>query len=222
MVLLGGSCSPCCQSYGVDSLDVFSECFPGFSVVTNIKDDVTKLAGLKLVFAGHTTTSSCLTAVSVRFVSTDYAAVKDWIESGGRLVLFSEFDGCLQDPATLITFLADLGSTMSWVGGVYNEQCHDLGASPPRDRRCTPGVANIAQGLTNVYMAASAEISGGTSIFFSSSGKLIFAVEKLGNGFLFLSGDANIGRAGAGCPGLEGNNCQFLKRLYDYADDAIL
>lgn len=221
MVMLGGSCSPCCQTIGFDSAAYFSECFPGFSVVTNISQNVAKLSGLKLVFAGYNTTNACETAVSVRFPINDYTAVKAWIELGGRLVLFSEFENCLQDSAELTTFLGVLGSTMSWVGGVVDAQCHDLSASPPRDRRCTAGAANIAQGLNgDIYMAASAEISGGTSVFFSSSGKLIFAVEQLGNGFLFLCGDASM--RPNNCGGLHESNCEFFGRLYDYADGDIL
>jgi hypothetical protein len=221
MAMLGGSCSPCCRTIGFDSEASFLECFPDFSVFTNIKDDVAKLSGLKLVLAGYQTDGTCETQVSVRFNSTDYEAVKDWIESGGRLVVFSEFETCMQDSATLTTFLGALGSTMSWVGTLVDGGCHDLSASPPRDRRCTAGDANIAQGLNgDIYMAAAGEISGGTSIFFSPSGTLIFAVEKLGNGFLFFCGDSSM--QPDNCDGLHESNCEFFGRLYDYADGDII
>lgn len=231
-MMLGSQCSPCCSGkIGFDLRNADSarppggnsilSCFPGFSAVDNIRDDVSRLAGLKLVFAGYNTSNACSTATSIRFNTSDYGAVKSWIESGGRLVLFSEFAGCITDFAKTNAFLSAMGSSMSWVGGVYDTSCHDLSATPPRDRRCIPGAANIAQGLTNeIYMAAAAEVSGGTSVFFAPSGVLIFSVEQLGNGFLFFCGDGSM--LPSGCGGLHATNCEFFKRLYDYADGDVI
>jgi hypothetical protein len=226
MAMLGSSCSPCCGGkIGFDLTDTFRQClicFPGFTAVENIATDISKLSQVRLVFAGYNSISNdCRVENSVRFASEDRPTLKSWIENGGRFFFNAEFQTCVLDPDSINPFLSDLGSTMTWAGGLHDAQCHDLTLDPPRNRICTPGDANIAQNLlVGFKIAATAEIAGGTSVFFSPSGKLMLAVERIGDGFLFFSGDGSI--SPTACFGDYATNCEFFFRLHEYADDDII
>jgi hypothetical protein len=226
MVMLGSSCSPCCgERIGFDLTDSFrrySSCFPRFTVVENIATDISKLSQVRLVFAGYNSLNNlCNAQNSVRFAAQDRFTLKSWIENGGRLFFITEFGGCVRDPDSINPFLSDLGSTITWVGGVYDSGCHDLNETPPINRICIPGDANISQNLSVGFkMSATAEIAGGTSVFFSPSGRLVVAVERIGNGFLFVSGDGSI--SPIQCSGGYATNCEFFMRLHEYDDDDII
>jgi hypothetical protein len=226
MAMLGSSCSPCCGGkIGFDLTDTLRQyllCFPGFTAVENISTDISKLSQVRVVFAGYNSLNQfCNAQNSVRFAAQDRPALKSWIENGGRFFFITEFQGCVLDPNSINPFLSDLGSTITWVGGAYDNLCHDLNEIPPRNRICTSGQANISQNLSVGFkIAFTAEIAGGTSVFFSPSGKLVVAVERIGDGFIFVSGDGTI--SPTACFGDYATNCEFFFRLHEYADDDII
>lgn len=201
----------CCvtEKIGYDSLSpwlIHGQCFEGYDAVTSLAANVSAISECKVVFSGNN--NDCGNAV--RFSAVDWPAVKAYIQGGGRLWLQAEFKGCLQDPAKLADFLAALGSSMAWGDTL---EPNSGGNCNPLTNTCTPGAANIAQG-TVLRIAAASKIDGGTSVWVRDNP--IVAAEKLGNGFLFLTGDSNI-TSGCGY-----NNCVFLQRLATYADGDIL
>lgn len=186
----------------------------GITVLTNMSTtNIGSLAQCKIIFAGNPG-DAC--GPAIRFISTDWPAVKTYIENGGRLWISAEYEGCLNDPTNLASFLTAMGSSLSNLGGVYDGSCTVDGS-----RDCTPGVANIAQGLSSPFrMAATGELSGGTNVFLSPSGQEMVQVEQLGDGFLFLCGDSNVVMGNHGCD--YSGNCEFLRRLWEYADGDII
>src|SRR5260221_10124589 len=94
----------CCPDVGFDraAWPGVTSCCTGMSPVINIKDDVTRLTGRKIVFAGHIP-GACSNAIY--FAAGDWAAVAAYINNGGRLWLNLEYYGCLADGANSNAFL---------------------------------------------------------------------------------------------------------------------
>lgn len=181
--------------------------------ITNLKLNISPISECKVVFCGNPG-NTCGNAV--RFLGGDWAAVKTYIENGGRVWMNAEYNGCLADPTFLADFLAAIGSTISWVGGSFDGSCAMDGT-----RDCTPGTANIAQGLASPFrMAATGVLSGGTNVFLAPSGQQMVQVEQLGDGFFFLCGDSNVAGSGGVCD--YSDNCTFFRRLWEYADGDII
>jgi hypothetical protein len=201
----------CCGTIGyeVGTMLLAVNCFPCTGTILNLQADVTRLAECDVVFAGNNSTCG----ISPFFLAADWAAVKTYIEGGGRLFLAGEYEGCLSLPANFNAFLAALGSTITWVGGLHNIGCSTTGT-----RDMVAGPANIAQGLTTpIRMGLTAELAGGTTVFFSPDGVPMLQVEAIGAGFLFVVGDGNV--AGGGCLY---NQCEFFERLLTYEDGDII
>ena len=197
----------CCGTIGFDETAWgVTSCFPSSAVIINLASDISRISECRLVFAGNKATC----AQAVRFASGDWPAVKSYIEDGGRLWLQAEYQGCMTDVANLASFLSALGSAITWLGGSHDSNCATDGS-----RDCIAGAANIAQGVT-FRMALTAELSGGTNVWQSPSGRNMVQVEQLGSGFLFVSGDSNL------FDGCGYDNCSFAQRLLNYADDQIL
>jgi hypothetical protein len=207
--------NPCCcnDSIGFDlgSNSAIMSCAAGMSAIINLKDDVSQLSRCKIVFAGASVDGFCPSS-AVNFAGGDWDAVKTYIQGGGRLVLVTEFEGCAADSTTINAFLLALGSSIAWVGGAYSCGC----GSSPGNRSCLPGAARIASNV-DFGMACTAELSGGTSVWLSpDESKRMWAVQKLGDGFLFVTGDAS---HWVGC---SYNICAFTTRLWEYADGEII
>lgn len=212
-------CHCCCPVVGFDDVILWSRwfCCDGQTRLTNLLADVTQLTQCKVVFGGNY--DSC--GQAVRFAVGDWPTVKAYVVGGGRLWITAEWGNptvmghglplCFQDAAktTLNSFLSSMGSTITYVGGDYVTGVFS-----------DPGTANIAQGLS-ITSSLFGEITGGTSVWLSpagaeGTGKAIVAVEKIGNGFLFVSGDSNLGLDNST------NFCDFVKRLWTYEDAAII
>lgn len=202
------TCSPCCGSGGTIGFDdtirnnLWTGCFGTLSPIAFLASNVSRLSECKVVFAGLLSCNS-----AVKFASGDWPAVKTYIQNGGRLVFVTEFQGCLADPTAVASFLSALGSSITWLGGSY-----DAGATAS----CTPGTANIAQGLS-FYLNATAELSGGTSVWVSPSGKQMLQVEAIGSGFLFVCGDSNVLENS-----IPHSDCAFWQRVFNDADGDII
>jgi hypothetical protein len=199
----------CCGVIGYDEgvWAVSESCFPNNDIVVNLKLDISNISQCSLVFAGNR--NSCGNAV--RFPSGQWPAIQTYLQNGGRMWMQAEFFGCLADAANLASFLAAIGSSLSW-GGTVDESGTLCDSAT---NTCTPGAANIAQGTT-LKIARASRIDGGTSVWISDAGNVVVAVEQIGSGFFFLSGDSNI------TDGCAYNNCPFLQRLLNYADDDII
>lgn len=215
---LGGCGCGGCPTIGFDqsAWSVITACCNN-STIINIASDVSRLAECRIVFGGNLGT--CGNAI--RFSSGDWPAIKTYIEGGGRLFIAAEHNnGCLGDAANLNSFLAAVGSSMSYAGGDYQQ------SFPSPNLTCSEmdaGSANIAQGLSpRLRSNRFGEITGGTSVWVADSsyttgvGKTIVAVEALGSGFLFLIGDSNHHYlCGSGCH-------EFFRRLWEYDDADII
>ncbi len=208
----------CCPTIGYDesAWGWPESCCTGTTVIQNLKTSLSQLSMCRVVFGGN----NGVCGEAVRFGSGDWAAVKSWIESGGRLFMCAEHSTiCFSSTAqtNLANFLSAVGSSMSYAGGDLN------GDSPACFAAYyTPGDANIAQGITFTgERFGQIDPGSGKSVWLGSAGATVsglgvcaVAAEQLGNGFLFLSGDGNHGH----CSGY----CDFVKRLWEYADADIL
>ena len=232
-------CHCCCPTLGYD-LFVWSTvlghspsaCCSGTVSLSNLVFDITQISSCRVVFSGNSDT--CFKAIN--FAAGDWPAVKTYVENGGRLYIVAEHSGdyvspgnpphettgCLVDMAGLNSFMAAMGSTMRYAGGDYVLTTDTTDGTTLAD----PGDANIAQGVT-FNTNRFGEITGGTSVWKGTtvyytddrtvvgSEKVIVAVEKIGNGFIFLCGDSNM-------INLTPNYCDFIKRLWEYDDASII
>jgi len=189
------------------------DCFPGIPFVENIASNISLLNDdLKLVFAGTSGPGTEFCPLnSIFFDEEDWARIRTWIEAGGRFFLSTEFQGCLLDEVAVDNFLLALGSTMIWSGGSFDSGC---------SRVMTTGPAAIVEDIGDTRMAATAQVFevDGTVVFTTQSGGAMVAVEQLGKGFLFLSGDGDIFRGL--CPDF--TNCEFARRLLENSDSDII
>lgn len=206
----------CCPTVGFDesAWSLVTSCCSGMSPIVNLASDVSRLGECRVVFGGNT--GFC--ADAIRFDSGDWSAVGDYVSNGGRLLICAEHSGgCLSGAAELASFLTAIGSSMTYSGGDYNNLTPLCSSS-----YYTPGTANIAQGITftgerfgeiNPGSGASVWL-GPTGGATSGLGLCAVAVEQIGDGFLFLSGDGNH----AACVGY----CDFIRRLWEYDDGDII
>lgn len=212
----GGASSCCCTPAAKIGFDIFpwpglsAVCFPTTPQISGLAFDISRIDECKLVFAGLF--DECSNAM--RFTPGQYGTIRTWIEGGGRFYLSAEYTPCLGDSAAVSAFLAAIGSTILYVGGLFDSGCESIAG----DRSMIPGLANIAQGLPPIKMAATGQLSGGTNVFRSPSGIHMLQVQKIGNGFLFVCGDSNV----AGQQQCLYNNCEFFKRMFNYEDAAII
>jgi hypothetical protein len=214
--MAGGATGCCCTPAQKIGFDVFpwpamtASCFPTTGTIIGLTTNIARISECRVVFAGLQ--DACGRAIN--FTPGQYAAIRNWITGGGRLYLSLEFEGCLGDQPTAVSFLAAMGTAITYVGGAFDNSCETV----PGTRAMLPGVANIAQGLPATKMAATAELAGGTNVFRSPSGVQMMQVEKLGSGFLFVCGDGNV----AGQQFCLYNNCAFFRRLMTYQNSEII
>lgn len=183
--------------------------------VTNIRLNVSLIWQCRLVYA------NCISGVP--FAAGDYAEIADYVAEGGRFWVQTEWESPSPGfgfpptrPVGVDDFVAALGGSMSWVGGGHDEFCESVAGE---SRLCQAGDAAIGQNV-EVKMAMSAEIAGGTSVLLTpTDGLPMVAVEAVGEGFIFMSGDSNIWN-GAGSCGYD--NCDFFWRLVNWTNAEIL
>lgn len=197
----------CCASIGFVDAAYFrvGQCLTAQEMAFNTHVNLDDIANYTLIFDGLV--GGCPGNI-LHVDAGQWASVKDWIEAGGRFVLACEYEDCMDDYANVQAFLTALGSTMT-ITGNYEIGCQ---ASP-----CTAGTAQIGAGLT-CYMGGCSEITGGASVLVSPNAAVVMmAVEQLGDGFLFLSGDSNIFTSVCGSV-----SCELIARLWGDPDDEII
>lgn len=185
----------------------------GYIMVSNLihpSFDNENFSKYKIIFEGGL--NSC--GPSPLFNESKWDKVRRYILGGGRLWVNGEFQGCLGNPSRFNNFLSTLGSSMVWTGGASLSGCN---------HPCSPASANIAQGIT-FKAGKTANISGGTPCFTTNDeGFVILAVEQLGSGFLFATGDSNIFDVGSGGFGGCGHpHCPLTERLVTYTNNQII
>lgn len=194
-------------------------CANNASAIINLKDDVSRIGECRIVFAGRCDQNgNFFGAPVVRFAPADWPAIRTYIEGGGRLWLNAEEDMTPDNFAEMAGFLAAMGSGISYVSGPFDST--DSGGT------AAPGDANIAQGLTmNLHYSAAGQVGGGTAVWRSSvsDSRLpdvpLVVVEKLGEGFLFFTGD---GHWITTFFDPTYDFCEFFKRLWEYDNSQII
>jgi hypothetical protein len=201
------------------------------SLIINLKDDVSRLGECRVVFANAVGGAGR----DIRFAAGDWPAVQSYVTGGGRLWIAGTPPDYTGGGGTLIptnvnTFLTALGATIQ-LDTSYAFYHIDSSAFCGRGRM---GPANIGADLDDptFFTAGGAFegfgiVLGGTVvsqafsyIYPPGSGTFdlayypVVTVEKVGNGFVFLSGNF-----GAPCPQ---SNCRFWPRLWLYDDSQII
>ena len=206
------TCDKCRLVIGFDEdAWAYADCWPDADILINLADDISRIFECDVVFAGNN--AECGDAI--RFDPDDWETIQEYIEGGGRLFISAEHSGCLADAANLGIFLTAVGSSMAYVGPDYNSTGPGCSGT-----YYSSGTANIAAGI-GFPGDRFGEISGGTSVWLGPAGttvsglnKVAVAVEQLGLGFLFLSGDSDHGACGT--------PCNFLARLVSYSNDDVI
>lgn len=212
----------CCNAIGFDegSWSYVTTCFPDVPIRTQLITNIADINSCKLIFIGNNVTCG----EAIRFTAGDSITLADWVKAGGRLFISGEHSGnhpasgtsfkCLQDMSDLNDFLSNpfiLGSTIQYTGFDYNASTPSCSAG-----YYTPGTAAIAAGLT-FPGARFGEITGGTSLWLgpagtggtgSGAGKIAAAIERIGDGFVVVSGDSDHSCALG--------TCDFLTRYYEW------
>lgn len=210
LIMFIPGCQACnCVTIGFDNLAnwAITSCYTGHTFQANLYANVSLISPLRLVFCRFTTS-----VFDNPFNSADWSAVASWVSGGGRLFLGGDYSGSTMDYTTANNFLSAIGSSMSVVSGnVPTANCAS---------GVTAGTANIAAGLSTFPgVTTYTSVSGGTDVFLGPvASEIILAVEAVGNGFVFASGDWTpwIFNSG-GC-----DSCEFSLRLLDYADGDII
>ncbi len=207
----------CCDKTAVgfdnDAWEFAADCFADYRIIENVSADLDLLDECTLLMSGlH---DSCGTAI--KFLQQDWDTIKDWIEAGGRFYLSTEWENgtpssCLADPDTVNDFLEYLGTEIRYEGGLTDAGTHTS----------VVGDANIASGLTNFPMGATAEVSGGTLVFgswtYGFGGVRMLAAEQIGDGFLFFSGDSN----NYAPTTITDDSCTFALRMLTWPSEDLL
>jgi hypothetical protein len=183
----------CCgKKIGYDETSWGLETAYGLDAVTNIASDISLLNSVSVCFAGNRNT--CGNAV--RFDAADWETIRLWIVAGGRFFIVGEHSGdypapgetikCLQDMPALNDFLSAITSSIRYVGGDYMT----FQVQPD------PGAAQMAH-AGECTINRFGEVENGTSLWVGPSGvpgtgKVVVAVEQIGNGFVFVAGDSDM------------------------------
>jgi hypothetical protein len=156
-----------------------------------------RIVDCRVIFAGLDT--ACGAVFGITTFANLYPQIKEFLNKGGRLWIQLEWGhpdhpfSCFIDTG-IGDFLSAMGTTMNWLGGDYQPVTGDW--SP-----MVPGTAKISQGLpSNQQNNRFAEISPGLgkvvwkagSLYPIGVGKCVVAGEKIGNGFIFMTGDSDL------------------------------
>ena len=216
------------STWGLESLLPAGDSDP--TAVENLSSDVSRLGECKIVFAGNYN----ICGQAVRFADAQWPALKAYVEGGGRLYMVAEHSGeypigppgttsfiCHTDLTRTRDFLSFMGSSLDLDGKLWS----DLAVM-------VAGAANIATGQGSVFnmrVGAFSAVSGGTSVFTSSgggggdndgAGLTVVAVEQIGSGFIFLSGDSNTWSETLSINPFGAKT--WTRRLWEYADADVI
>jgi len=216
----------CCDIAFAGPSTYTTECYPTAKFNVGINADIKKLAGCKVLMCGPN--NAC--GIGVGLDNANWLKVKNWMLAGGRLYVAGEYETCLGDPNRLEinNFMGFLGSGMT-LCGCHTCNCNCLGYSPPAPWLGIPnGAVKIMQGLPGIRHACVDEVLGGTWLCKTNtqtgddpgctSSFPFMSIEKLGKGFVILTGDSNITAAGDGCL----VTCEFFQRWLRNKSDNII
>ena len=129
-----------------------------------------------------------------QFFAGKTAQLAQFVTAGGVLWINNEYSGCGIDALTLNQYLSTaFGATIGFVDNIQPEGQREYfgpfaGYGVVRSQLAYAAQANTAPPF--FYNAATCSISGGT-VYYSSANGVTCAFEKIGQGFLVLSGDQN-------------------------------
>lgn len=197
---------------------------PEFKHITGIASNITILTpDIHMLLAGNNFTCG----KAMRFSMSDWYALKAWIQAGGILFICAEHSGnapagvlsfrCLQDMDQLNDFFSFMETSLLYVG-------NDCNGGFPSDGLYIPGAARIADGVLDFGGSRFGELSGGTTVFtgyaggpdipgsLSKNGLGLVAVvaERVGNGFIFCTGDSNHDSVST--------SCNFIRKIFEHGD----
>jgi hypothetical protein len=156
------------------------------------------------------------------FTHTQLQTLGDWIYDGGRVYLageygdLSSYDPCLPDASRVAmnNFLANIGSTM--VIGREDEDggCYGWEGTINPD---VPFLENVPW----LKHAATAGVTGGTWVAKTnfSPPYVYAAIERIGDGFIFVVGDSNVADDPMGC---NYDNCAFYRSFIETPTEEML
>lgn len=228
MFKLFNICEPCCcPTVGYEALEIPAAdqcCKPHYGSITYLYNfDGTalreKLDECVMVFMGPTGTCD----FNTNFDDDQIGIIATWINEGGRVYLASEYIGCMShaNVERQNEIIGLLGSSMS-IGekacncGCFSQQwTGSLNLSVPMIADCTA-----------IHCACTNEVIGGTWLAKTitegdEDGKCYdpypyIAMEKIGDGYLIVSGDSNI-TTGCGY-----DNCCLFRNFIQNSDEDML
>lgn len=196
-----------------------------YPYVDNVKDDISLLDDIDILFY-VVAAGGC--HPNYAFIdSSDWAAVRSWVEAGGRLLIGAEhfiaggpeFGGCMTEASrtNLNDFLFSIGSSMAISAVSCNQGCVGFFSEPWYAP--TVGSAQIVSGQSWVDIASVTEVTGGTALAETiaeggggacTSALTFLAIEAIGSGYVMVSGDGNIF---SGACAAVGTNCWLIQRF---------
>lgn len=201
-------------------------------VVENLYADISRINECKAVFCGMH--SYC--GEPFLFDASQYSAIREWVENGGRLYCngeyyLSDFDYCMS-PGTRdqINDLMDtVGSSMRFAAGQCNCGCPEgdmwLGSSGPAR------IMSYPSSLSGVYHACTCEVVGGTVVGYTdaepssenpqcNSAYPFIGIEQVVEGFVILAGDGNIFSGSGSCNPFD--NCELARRFIENRSEDLV
>jgi hypothetical protein len=217
---------PCCcggfVGFEHDAMPhVYNCCDKPMQYLSNLKDDLSRLDELDMVFAGPIDSFT-----KIKFSESDWPTLRQWLEDGGKMYVSGEFYSVAGETgyiANINSFVEAMGSEMRIQENyLYN----DGGGCHARATNIAPDLP-VMKGVTKICIAATNKVTGGTPLCetviptFGPGGTdpdpvPFIAIEKIGDGWLCFCGDSNC--LGNTCSGYQELNCPFVRNMISVRD----
>lgn len=163
------------------------------SYKVNLAASLSRYKAIRIVVASPSNSCVLPGALPASFFGGAETVLGQFINSGGILWINNEFTGCGINAATFNQYLAsNFGASIGFVNDLQDEGPRDV--LGPFDygvvRSPLVYMAKQASAPLYFYTAATASISGGVPYYGNQFG-VVCAFQKIGNGYLVLSGDSN-------------------------------
>jgi hypothetical protein len=157
-------------------------------------------------------------------ISSDWPSIASYVQNGGRIWLSSIGTGFF--PGGLVTsFDASLPGLLSAIGSSMSIT-HDTiggGLGSPWTNGSPISGHPLTDSVSLVRYNYSSRVIGGTPIVHAQTGETIVAVEKVGNGWVVLSGDSMIVTLCSSTLSGDGGNVNNRRLIYNfYNQDTLL
>lgn len=188
----------------------------------HLRNNIARIDDCRVVFCGP----SNMCGGAMYFEPDQYAAIKTWVEKGGRLWCNGEYNSeeltgfdCLGDDARakINAFMTALGCSMQVGHRACNCTCTDSHGDPWLGINGSAKIVTTPTALPGIYHACVGEVLGGTPLNLTQpepTGSAAcftsypwIAMEKVGQGYVVLTGDSNI------FDGCGFDNCEIAKRF---------